>query len=117
MAELLELIQSLPLPALLVFAAVLAVIVGVRYLGIWQGMKAGPSADAKAQVAAVIVGPTALNKASGEVAGLAVAITADTVALRAHTAAQDRLADKIEQLTNGVDDLRTELIRSAAKLK
>jgi hypothetical protein len=118
MAELSELVQSLPLPALLVFAFVLALIVGVRYLGLLQGLKASPSAsESTAQVAAVIVDPTALTAAAAEVAGLAVAITEANVTGRAHTAATDRLGEKIDQLTAGIDDLRTEVIRSAAKLK
>lgn len=118
MDELLKLLQSLPMPALLVFAAVLAVVIGVRYLGLWQGQHAAPAASAgAAQVAAVIVDPTALTKAADEVAGLAVAITEATVSGRAHTAATGRLADKIGQLIDGIDDLRTEAIRSAAKIK
>lgn len=50
--------------------AYLAVIVGVRYFGLWQGRQASPSATMNsAQVAAVIVNPTALNKASTAVEG------------------------------------------------
>jgi hypothetical protein len=116
MEELLKLIQGLPLPALMVFAAVVGIIFGVRYLGLLQGIKGPPASEATAQVAAVIVDPTALNKAADEAAGLAVAITDANVTARAHTAAIDRLAGEIKQLNNGVDDLRTELIRSAAKL-
>jgi len=118
MDELLKLIQALPLPALMVFAAVVGIIFGVRHLGLLQGMNGqGGGAEAKAQVAAVIVDPTALNKAADEVAGLTVAITDANVTARAHTAATDRLADKIGQLIDGIDDLRTEVIRSAAKMK
>ena len=117
MDELIDLIAEQPL-ALAVFGTVLAVIVGVRYLGLWQGQHAGPQSSAgAAQVAAVIVDPTALNAAAAEVAGLTVAITEANVTARAHTAATDRLGKKIDQLTAGVDDLRTEVIRSAAKLK
>lgn len=117
MAELVELLQSLPLPALIVFAAVLGLIFGVRYLGLLQGLKAPAGAETKAQVAAVIVDPTALTAAAAEVAGLTVAVTDANVTARAHTAAIDRLAGKIGALTDGVDDLRTEVIRSSAKLK
>ena len=115
--ELTEVLKELPLPALLVFAGVLAVVVGVRFLGVWQGMRAPPAPETKAQVAAVIVDPTALQQAAGEVAGLTIAVTEAMAVVRAHTAAVDRQSDKIEQLTNGVDDLRTELIRAAAKVK
>jgi hypothetical protein len=53
------------MPALVTFGAVLAVIFGVRYFGLWQGQQHAPaSSTASAQVAAVIVDPTALNKAT-----------------------------------------------------
>lgn len=75
MEKLLETLAAQPL-ALVVFAIVLALIFGVRYLGLWQGQNASPAASTgAAQVAAVIVDPTALNRASDEVAGLAVAVT------------------------------------------
>lgn len=58
-----EQLASLPMPALITFGAVLAVIFGVRYLGLLQGASAHPEkSPAAAQVAAVIVDPTALNK-------------------------------------------------------
>lgn len=118
MTELAELLKSLPLPALLVFAAVLALIFGVRYLGLLQGLRA-PAAglDSKAQVAAVIVDPTALNAAAGEVAGLAIVITEANVTARAHTAATDRLADNVDDLARRVDRLTDKVIDAAAKLK
>lgn len=116
MEALLEAIKDQPL-ALVAFGVVLAVIFAVRYLGLWQGQQSGPKPGvSSAQVAAVIVDPTALNAAAAEVAGLAVAIEQGVVALRAHTAATDRLADKTDTLQNGVDQLRTELIRAAARV-
>lgn len=117
MEALLDLLAGQPL-AIVSFGVVLALIFGVRYLGLWQGQNAGPkaTADAGARVAAVIVDPTALTAAAAEVSGLAVAVTQGAVALRAHTAATDRLADKLDGLQDGVDALRTELIRSAARL-
>lgn len=118
MAELLELIKALPVPALMMLGAVLALIIGVRYLGLWQGQNAGPSASTgAAQVAAVIVDPTALNAAAGEVAGLAVVITRGMATVRAHTSAVDRQSDRIDQLADGVDKLRDQLIYIAAKMK
>ena len=59
-----EQLANLPTPALITFGATLAIIFGVRYLGLWQGAKVAPAASqAAAQVAAVIVDPTALNAA------------------------------------------------------
>jgi hypothetical protein len=54
---------------MVVFAATLALIVAVRYLGLFAGGKATPEkAASSAQVAAVIVDPSALNRltAAGE---------------------------------------------------
>jgi hypothetical protein len=74
MEKLLETLASQPL-ALVVFAVVVALIFGVRYLGLWQGQNASPAASAStAQVAAVIVDPTALNAAAAEVSGLSIAV-------------------------------------------
>src|SRR5690606_18777645 len=73
----------------------LAVAFVVARFGLLQGQKAAPAGASQAQVAAVIVDPTALNKAADEVAGLTVAITEASVTARAHTAATDRLSDKV----------------------
>ena len=78
----------------------------VARLGLSQGGKvAATSTAGAAQVAAVIVDPTALNKAADEVAGLEVAITDANVTARAHNAATDRLADRIDDLTGRIDRL------------
>lgn len=69
-------IANLPLPALLALGVTLGAIVGARWLGILQGQRAAPPSAAAAQVAAVVVDPTALNKA--------------TAALEAHTDALRR---------------------------
>lgn len=108
MEDLTKLVGSLPMPAL---------IVGVRYLGLLQGQASPGGADTKAQVAAVIVDPTALTAAAAEVAGLAVAVTEASVTAQAHTAATDRLTRKVDELAEGVDKLRDQLVYVAAKLK
>jgi hypothetical protein len=64
-------LSELPPLALAVFGATLAVIFGVRYLGLLSGAKTPPEKSASiAQVAAVIVDPTALNKATAAVEAL-----------------------------------------------
>lgn len=61
--------------AVLAFGATLAIIFAVRYVGIAMGMRSAPVPDAaRAQVAAVIVDPTALNRLSDEVSGLVLAL-------------------------------------------
>lgn len=115
-------LSGLPIWAQVLIYTILGLSIAVAFLvarfGVAQGAKASPAASAaQAQVAAVIVDPTALNKAAGEVAGLAVAITEAMAVVRAHTAAVDRQADKIDGLAEGVDKLRDELIRASARMK
>lgn len=96
-------IANLPPMALITFGAVLAIIFGVRYLGLWQGHKASPvTSPSAAQVAAVVVDPTALNRAS--------------LALEAHTSALRELTEEVHDgnrslklLAQETDRIREEL--------
>lgn len=69
-----EKLADLPPAALITFGVTLAVIFAVQRFGLWQGQKSAPAAD-KAQVAAVIVDPSALNRLSDEVTKLVAAVT------------------------------------------
>lgn len=83
-------IANLPPMALISFGVVLAVIFAVRHLGLLQGQKSSPvNSPAVAQVAAVVVDPTALNRAS--------------LALEAHTEA---LRDLTEEVHDGNRSLK-----------
>jgi hypothetical protein len=103
-------IANLPPMALITFGAVLAVIFAVRYLGLLQGQRAAP-AGAAAQVAAVVVDPTALNRA--------------TTALEAHTEALRELTEEVHDgnrtlklLAQETDRIREELrIQRELKLR
>lgn len=98
MESLFEAIKDQPL-AVVAFGGVLAVIFGVRYLGLWQGQKAGPAASAGvAQVAAVIVDPTALNHASGSVDGLTLAVHELVVVMRDLSGHSKRTADELDAI-------------------
>lgn len=98
MEKLLDLIAGQPL-ALVSLGVVLAVIIAVRHLGLWQGQNVSPSASAgTAQVAAVIVDPTALNAAAGEVAGLAVALHELVVVLKEHAVHTKRTAEELDAI-------------------
>lgn len=68
-----KVISELPPSAYVIFCVSLAVIYAVQRLGLWQGQRSSPDAVDKAQVAAVIVDPTALNRLSDEVAKLVAA--------------------------------------------
>lgn len=99
-----EKLTDLPPLALVVFGATLAVIFGIRYLGLWQGEKASPAASpAAAQVAAVIVDPTALNAA--------------TAALVKHTAAVENLMEVCEVAAKHLGLMATELDRIREELR
>lgn len=69
-----EKLAELPPMALITFGAVLAIIFAVQRFGLLQGRAAAPASDA-AQVAAVIVDPSALNRLSDEVGKLVKAVT------------------------------------------
>ena len=94
-----EKLLELPPLAIIAFGAVLALIFGVRYLGLWQGQNASPAASAgSAQVAAVIVDPTALNAAAGEVSGLALAVHELVVVLRDAAVHSKRTAEELDAI-------------------
>lgn len=116
MEALVEVIKDQPW-ALVPFGIVLALILGVRHLGLWQGQMAAQKPASGAQVAAVIVDPTALSQAAAEVAGLTVAVTDATIAVRAHTAATDRLADEVKEGAREVHELRREVRAMADKMR
>ncbi|HEU5067053.1 MAG TPA: hypothetical protein VFT61_02555 [Sphingomicrobium sp.] len=77
----------------------LAVIIAVARLGILQGQKSTPANNpASAQVAAVIVDPTALNHASAAVEGLTVAVTEATKVGREHAKNMERMAEEMDKV-------------------
>jgi hypothetical protein len=71
MEELIEFVGHLPAPAAVAFAAVLAAVVGVSWRGILKGKEIDPARDVPAaQIAAVVVDPTALNALTAAVVKL-----------------------------------------------
>lgn len=69
-----KVISELPPSAYVIFVISLAVIYAVQRFGLWQGEKGSSIQTEKAQVAAVIVDPSALNRLSDEVGKLVGAI-------------------------------------------
>ena len=99
-----EQLANLPAPALVALGVTLAVILGIRYLGLWQGQQTSPaSSPASAQVAAVIVDPTALNRA--------------TAALEAHTVASLKLVKVGEDIGESIDHLKVEADRLREEMR
>lgn len=96
--ELIEFVSKLPPTAAVSFAAVLAAVIGVSWRGILKGREIDPARDVPAaQVAAVIVDPTALNAA--------------TAAVNKHTEAMERLTDMFDRLREEIRDLSREVGR------
>lgn len=99
-----EKLTDLPPLALAVFGATLALIFGIRYLGIWQGERSSPAASSNtAQVAAVIVDPAALHAA--------------TAALQKHTAVMERMLDVAEAMARNVGHMTTEMDRIREEIR
>lgn len=65
-----QVISELPPSAYVIFVISLAVIYAVQRFGLWQGEKGASPSNEKAQVAAVIVDPSALNRLSDQVGKL-----------------------------------------------
>jgi len=101
---------DLPPVALVALGVTLAIIFAINRFGWMQGAKAVPAAAAQAQVAAVIVDPTALNRASTSVEAL-------TVSIKEATAAMQKQARTVQDLSENVERLKDEIIRSSAKMR
>lgn len=95
-------IANLPLPALLAFGATLGAVWGARALGLLQGQRAtAPSQTA--QVAAVVVDPTALNRAAA--------------ALEEHTDMMRKGVDTLRETNRHLDTLSIEADRIREELR
>ncbi|MBP2550158.1 hypothetical protein J2858_003094 [Neorhizobium galegae] len=99
-----EQLANLPPLALMTFGATIAIIFAVRHLGLLAGSRASPATSpAAAQVAAVIVDPTALNRA--------------TAVLEDHTAEMHRVAEIGERLARAHEIVGIELGRVREEMR
>lgn len=104
-----ENLDKLPLPLLIAFGLGLAVIFGVRHLGLLSGERSTPAGNAStAQVAAVIVDPSALNRAT---AALEAQTLESINGRKSFERGLEALCRSVERLCEEVDDLKKELIR------
>lgn len=103
--DLAKFITALPPPAAYIFVSMLAIVVGVSWRGILQGRKLDPGKDLQsAQVAAVIVDPTALNNATA-------ALIRHTVVMEKVAEVENRLAEEIDRVREEIRDLAREIAR------
>jgi hypothetical protein len=111
-----EKLADLPPIALVTLGATLAVIIAVRYAGLVVGERAtSAKSPAAAQVAAVIVDPTALVNATAAVERLTHeleaqrALSKDSVHMLCRRV--ETLGDEVESLTGSLDKLTLEMAR------
>lgn len=92
-------LDKLPLPALFAFGCVVGLIFSVRYLGLFQGQSASPEkAVSSAQVAAVIVDSSALNRATAAVEALNMTLSEMNILGRETTKAHHALRDELDRI-------------------
>lgn len=96
-----------------VITALIAAMAGVS-VAIVNNRKAG---GGKAEIAAITIETAVISHVAASIEGYTAAQIEANMLTRAHTVAVDRLAKAAEDLAEGVDDLKNEVIRSAAKLK
>jgi hypothetical protein len=122
MDELVKLIGSLPMPALLVFAAVLALIFGVRHMGLLQGIRALTPPDATegtGRILGAVIDSkkadeliAAFGKVASELADNTEATKETGNAMRANTAAAISMGGDITDARTDIRELTREIVRS-----
>ena len=92
-------LSQLPPWAVIAFGISLAIIVGLAWVGERCGKNGNPAnLSNTARVAAVIVDPTALNAAAGEVSGLALAVHELVVVLKEAALQSKRTAEELDAI-------------------
>ncbi|MBZ5757970.1 hypothetical protein LAV84_04945 [Rhizobium sp. VS19-DR104.2] len=92
-------LANLPPLAVVVFGATLALIFGVRYLGLLSGAGApSEKSQSTAQVAAVIVDPSALNKLSAAGEALNMTIMESNQIAKEKTRVEKQLAEELDNI-------------------
>lgn len=102
-------ISDLPPLAIIAFGISLGILYFVTKGGFSNGQRSGPTSDAnKAQVAAVIVDPSALNRAT---AALEAQTMESINSRKSFERGIEALCRAVERLCEEVDDLKKEMIR------
>lgn len=113
-----EQLDKLPPLAIVVFGVTLAIIFAVRYFGLWSGRNAAPeNSPVAAQVAAVIVDPTALNRATAAVEAHAVVTKESAAATREAAAIMREGVETIADLVKTLTHMGTEIDRVREEMR
>jgi hypothetical protein len=96
-----------------VVTALIAAMAGVA-VAIVNNRKAG---GGKAEIAALTIETAVVHQVAAAIEGNTAAQIEANMLVKAHNKALERLGKATEDLAEGVDDLKNEVIRSAAKLK
>jgi ABC-type spermidine/putrescine transport system permease subunit II len=96
-----------------VVTALVAAIAGVA-VAIVNNRKAG---GGRAEIAALTVDSSSIKQVAAAIEANTLAQIEANMLTKTHSGTVDRLAKATEELAEGVDDLKNEVIRSAAKLK
>lgn len=113
-----EQLANLPPLALVVFGITSAIIFAVHRLGITFGSSSPAASPAvAAQVAAVIVDPTALNKATSALEAHTEAQRAQTKALESQSAMLRKLMQGGEEMTRAIEHMSTEYDRLREEMR
>jgi hypothetical protein len=97
-----EEISKLPPSAMVVFAMALAVLFAIRYFGFKIGVESPPKSPASAQVAAVIVDPTALNMATAAVEALNMTLIEYNMLLRKKLEIEEETKEVLQKLRDEI---------------
>jgi hypothetical protein len=96
-----------------VVTALVAALAGVA-VAIVNNRKAG---GGKAEIAALTVDSSSIKQVAAAIEANTLAQIEANMLAKTHSGTVDRLAKATEELAENVDDLKNEVIRSAAKLK
>ena len=108
----LPVVSTLPLPAQVVFVAAIAVIWALVHFGVISGRKAKPQAHGVGEIVALTVDSSAIQKLTGEVSGLAVALHELTAAPSEQADNTDRLREELKETGKHIRDVGNEITKA-----
>lgn len=105
-------VSALPLPAQAVFLAAIAIIWALVHFGVISGRKSKPQAHDVGEIVALTIDSSAIQKLTGEVAGLAVALHELTAATNEQAGQTERLREEIKEAGKQLRDLGNEIAKA-----